>query len=128
VTVWQKADAVISRKSVTRRIGERRYGRFARLVTIGGRREQVDEFARFGTEKVLPQLKRLDGFEGSLVLANRRSGEIVAVTLWESEEAMRATEGASYWLRAFSAEAAGGEVTGLERYEVVSSEAWRAQP
>jgi hypothetical protein len=52
----------------------------------------------------------------------------VAVTLWESEEAMRATEGASYWLRAFSAEAAGGEVTGLERYEVVSSEAWRAQP
>jgi hypothetical protein len=103
VTVWQKADAVISRKSVTRRIGERRYGRFARLVTIGGRREQVDEFARFGTEKVLPQLKRLEGFEGSLVLANRRSGEIVAVTLWESEEAMRATEGASYWLRAPSA-------------------------
>jgi hypothetical protein len=39
-----------------------------------------------------------------------------------------ATEGPSYWLRAFSAEAAGGEVTGLERYEVVSSEAWRAQP
>jgi heme-degrading monooxygenase HmoA len=128
VTVWQEADAVISRKSVTRRIGERRYGMFARLVTIGDRREQLDEFARFGTERVLPQLKRLEGFEGSLLLANRRSGEIVAVTLWESEEAMRATEGASYWLRAFSAEAAGGEVTGLERYEVVSSEAWRAQP
>ena len=52
----------------------------------------------------------------------------MAVTLWESEEALRATEGASYWLRAFSAEAAGGEVTGLERYEVVSSEVWRAQP
>jgi hypothetical protein len=28
----------------------------------------------------------------------------------------------------FGAEAAGGEVTGLERYEVVFSEAWRAQP
>src|SRR5215210_2620730 len=49
-------------------------------------------------------------------LANRRSGEIAAVTLWESEEALHATEGASYWLLAFSAEAAGGEVTGLERY------------
>jgi heme-degrading monooxygenase HmoA len=104
------------------------HGMFARLVTIGGRREQLDEFARIGTEKVLPQLKRLDGFEGSLVLANRRSGEIVAVTLWESEEALRATEGASYWLRAFGAEAAGGEVTGLDRYEVVSSEAWRGHP
>ena len=100
----------------------------ARLVTIGGRREQVDEFVRIGTERVLPQLKRLDGFEGSLVLANRRSGEIVAVTLWESEEALRATEGADYWLRAFGAEVAGGEVTGLDRYEVVSSEAWQSQP
>jgi hypothetical protein len=77
---------------------------------------------------VLPQLKRLEDFEGSLVLANRRSGEIVAMTLWESEEALRATEGASHWLRAFGAEAAGGEVTGLERYEVVSSEAWQARP
>ena len=51
----------------------------------------------------------------------------MAVTLWESEEALRATEGADYWLRAFGAEA-GGEVTGLDRYEVISSEAWRAQP
>jgi len=50
------------------------------------------------------------------------------VPLWESEEAIRTTEGASYWLRAFSAEAAGEVVTGLERYEVVSSKAWRAQP
>jgi heme-degrading monooxygenase HmoA len=108
--------------------GKRRCGMFARLVTIGGRREQVDEFARIGTERALPQLKRLDGFEGSLVLANRRSGEIVAVTLWESEEAMRATEGADYWLRAFGAEVAGGEVTGLDRYESVSSEAWQSQP
>jgi heme-degrading monooxygenase HmoA len=99
---------------------------FARLVTIGGLREQVDEFARIGTEKVLPQLNRLEGFEGSLVLANRRSGEIVTVTLWQSEEALRASEEATYWLRAFSAEAAGGEVTGLDRYEVVSAEPWRA--
>jgi hypothetical protein len=53
---------------------------FARLVTIRGHREQVDEFARTGMEKALPQLERLDGFEGSLVLANRRSGEIVVVT------------------------------------------------
>ncbi len=101
---------------------------FARLVTIRGRCEQVDESARIGTDKVLPQLKRLEGFEGSLVLANRRSGEKVTATLWESEQALRATEGTTYWLRAFSAEAAGGEVTGLERYEVVSTEGWKGHP
>jgi len=36
---------------------------------------------------------RLDGFEGSLALAARRSGEIATVTNWESEEALRTTEG-----------------------------------
>jgi heme-degrading monooxygenase HmoA len=72
--------------------------------------------------------KWLDGFEGSLILANSRSSEIVTVTLWESEEALRATEGTSYQIRALGAEAAGGEVTGLERYEVFSSEAWQARP
>jgi hypothetical protein len=99
-------------------------------LTLGPVREIAKVGARTDTsghpvESVEPLLshKRLDGFEGSLVLANRRSGEIVTVTLWESEEAMRATEGASYWLRAFGTEAAGGKVTGLDRYEVVSSEA-----
>ena len=52
----------------------------------------------------------------------------MAVSLWEREEAVRATEGPSYWLRAFGAEAAGGEVTDLDMYEVVSSEAWRVHP
>ena len=51
-----------------------------------------------------------------------------ASPLWESGEALRATEGVSYWLPAFSAEAAGGDVTGLERNEIVSSEAWRVHP
>jgi hypothetical protein len=41
---------------------------------------------------------------------------------------MNATEEAAHWLRVFSAEAAGGEVTGLERYEVVSSVVRPAQP
>ena len=46
-------------------------------------------------ESVEPLLlhMRLDGFEGSLALATRRSGEIATVTSWESEEALRTTEG-----------------------------------
>jgi hypothetical protein len=46
-------------------------------------------------ESVEPLLlhKRLDGFEGSMELATRRSGEIATVTNWESEETLRATEG-----------------------------------
>jgi heme-degrading monooxygenase HmoA len=95
---------------------------FARMFTIEGRREQLDEFSRLGEEKVVPELQRFDGFEGLLVFANHQNGKILVVTLWKSEEAMRGGEEASYWLRAFSAEAAGGEMTDVERYEVVFSE------
>ena len=95
---------------------------FVRMFTIEGRREQLDEFSRLGEEKVVPALQRLDGFEGLLVLADHQNGKILVVTLWKSEEAMRGGEEASYWLRAFSAEAAGGEVTDVERYDVVFSE------
>jgi heme-degrading monooxygenase HmoA len=95
---------------------------FARMFTVEGRCEQLVEFARTGEKNVLPALKRLVGFEGLLVLANPQNGKILIVTLWDSEEAMRGGEEASYWFRAFSAEVAGGEVTSVERYEVVYSE------
>ena len=102
-------------------------GTFARMFTIEGRREQLDEFAHAGEEKVLPALQRLDGFGGLLVLANRLSGKILVVTHWKSEEALRGSEEASHWFRAFAAEAAGGDVTDVERYKVVFSETGVAQ-
>ena len=96
---------------------------FARMFTIEGRCEQFEDFAHAGEEKVLPVLRQLDGFEGLLVLAGRHNGNILVVTFWESEEAMRGSEAASHWFRAFVAEVAGGKVTDVERYEVVYSEA-----
>lgn len=95
---------------------------FARIFAIEGRGEQFDEFARTGKKKVLPALRRLDGFAGLLVFAKRQNGKILMVTLWDTEEAMGGGEEASYWFRAFSAEVAGGDVTGVERYEVIYSE------
>jgi heme-degrading monooxygenase HmoA len=97
---------------------------FARMFTIEGRREQLNEFARTGEEKVLPALQRLDGFKGLLVLANRQNGKILIVTFWQSEAALRGGEEAAHWFRAFSAKVAGGEVTDVERYEIFSSEKW----
>jgi hypothetical protein len=71
--------------------------------TLGLVRETAKVGARTDTsdhpvESVEPLLlhKQLYGFEGSLALATRRSGEIATVTIWESAEALRATEGHSY--------------------------------
>ena len=101
---------------------------FARVTLGEALPERLNEMTREIREHVLPALRMQDGFAGTLVLTDRTSGKVLAVTLWKSEQAMNATEEAAYWLRVFSAEAGGGEITDLERYEVVSSEVRRAQP
>ena len=101
---------------------------FARVSTFEGRPERADELVDTALEKVLLQLKRYDGFNGALALADRGSGKVLTILLWESEEAMRASEEASYWYRRYSAEAAGEKVTMVERYEVVFSQIMEAKP
>ena len=90
----------------------------ARVSNFEGPPEQVNEVGRVAAEWVAPSLTQMEGFRGILALADRQSGKVLAVALWESEQAMDATEEAAHWLRAFGAEAAGGMPKGVERYEV----------
>ena len=43
---------------------------------------------------------------------------MLAVTLWENEQNMHATDEASHWFRVFGAEAFDGKVKDVETYEV----------
>jgi len=95
---------------------------FARITRFEGPPGQVDELRSALVERTLPAVRRLDGFAGALVLADHQSGKVQVVILWESEQAMSATEDSAYWFRIYSAEAASETVTGVERYEVVFSE------
>jgi heme-degrading monooxygenase HmoA len=100
---------------------------FARVSIYEGRPEQLDEMHHEGVEHVLPALEMQDGFNGGLVLADRQSGKVLAVTLWESEQAMDATEDASHWLRIFSAQSSGGTISSVQRYEVFFASIQEAQ-
>jgi heme-degrading monooxygenase HmoA len=91
---------------------------FARVSEFEARPERLDEMHREGLEHILPALRMQEGFNGGLVLAARKSGKVLAVTLWESEQAMDATEEAAHWLLAFGTETAGGTIKDVERYEV----------
>jgi heme-degrading monooxygenase HmoA len=95
---------------------------FARVTTFEGPREHVDDFRHAVVEHMLPALKRLEGYQGVLILADRQGGKMLGVSLWESEESMGASEEAAYWFRTYGAEAASERVTNVERYEVVLSE------
>jgi heme-degrading monooxygenase HmoA len=108
--------------------GKGRCNVFARVTKFEGPPERVDELHHAVVERPLPAVRRLDGFAGALVLADRSSGKVLAVTLWESEQAMSASEESAYWFRVYSAEAADETVTSVERYEVVFSDLNRVQP
>ncbi len=65
---------------------------YARLNTIEGLPDRMDDATRHVQEQTLPQLRQMDGFKGFVALGDRQSGKVLGVAFWESEEALRATE------------------------------------
>jgi heme-degrading monooxygenase HmoA len=100
---------------------------FARATFGQAPPERLDEMIHEVMEHVLPAVSMQHGFNGGMILVERGSGKVLTVSLWESEQAMDATEEAAHWFRVFSAEAAGRLVTEVEKYEVVFSEVKKAQ-
>jgi heme-degrading monooxygenase HmoA len=101
---------------------------YARITTLEGAPDKMDDAWRHIQEQVLPQLQQMDGFNGFLALGDRQSGKVLGVAFWESEEALRDTEVPVSKVRSEAAQAAGGTVAGVEQYEVIAYEAPSAGP
>jgi heme-degrading monooxygenase HmoA len=101
---------------------------YARVSTIEGSPDKVDDVTRQTQEQTLPQLRQMEGFKGFVALGDRQSGKMIGVSFWESEEALRATDEAASSVRSGAAEAADGTVASVEEYEVFVNEAPSAGP
>ena len=101
---------------------------YVRVNTIEGSPDRIDDLTSHIQEQTMPQLRRMEGFEGFVALGDRQSGKVIGVAFWESEEALRATEEALSSVRSGAAEAAGGTLTSVEQYEVLVNEAPSAGP
>ena len=91
---------------------------YARISTLEGSPEHIDEELRQVRENILPQIQQQEGFEGMVALADRKTGKTLGITFWESEEALEASEEAAGRLREDSAEAMSDTIAAVERYEV----------
>src|SRR3712207_71909 len=100
----------------------------ARVTTLEGAPDKIDDATSHLREQTLPQLRKMDGYKGFVALGDRRSGKVLGVAFWESEEALRATEVEVAGVRSGAAEALGGTVAGVEQYEVIALEAPSAGP
>lgn len=89
----------------------------ARVTTISGSPGEADAGVQNFRENVVP-FAREQG-KGAILLVDRHSGEAVAITLWQDEESMRASEESANSLRAQAADEMGAAQTPtVGRYEV----------
>jgi heme-degrading monooxygenase HmoA len=88
---------------------------FARLASYGApgvSREQAVEFFR---DKVLADLSEMDGFQEAMVLLSGDGDEVLAVSMWDTEENLHAAEGKTAPHRA-ARDKMGGKRTGVKIY------------
>ena len=96
--------------------------RAARVSVLEGSPESLDEGTRYAQDQILPQVRQVSGFKGVVSLVDRERGRTKLITLWESDEALRASEEQANQLRQRAAEGAASRVVGVERYEVALAE------
>ena len=90
----------------------------ARISTFAGDPAKLEEGLRHAVQDVLPDARMIDGWKGIVMLVDRLTGAEKTITLWESQEALEASETAAAQLRMRAAEEAGQRIVSVERFDV----------
>lgn len=69
---------------------------YARVTTAHVRADKIGEAISIARESVAPVVKEQQGFMSMLLLTDPDTGKGLAITLWETEEDMRAGEASGY--------------------------------
>ena len=93
---------------------------FARLTTIQGSPEKIEDAIRVIENDLIPGFKVLPGFKSGFWFADRKSGKMYALTVFESEKHVEETEAAASQLRKAATEKLGAEVKNVERLELLA--------
>ena len=96
---------------------------FARMTTLQGSANTVADGIKAVKEQVIPAARKMAGFKGMITLADRATGKMIGITLWESEAALRESAEAANQLRNASAAAGGAKIVSVEQFEVVADTA-----
>ncbi len=70
---------------------------FARLTIVQMQVDKVDEASKLYEESVVPAAKSQQGYQGAYLLVDRKTGEGVSITFWNSEEDASANEQSGYY-------------------------------
>jgi hypothetical protein len=96
------------------------------MTRIQSSPDAVEKGIAFFKEKVAPKASATPGNGGAVLLVDRKAGVAIGVTLWETTEALNASEQFGITSRVQSATEIGGSVVDIDRFEQVIVD--RAQP
>jgi heme-degrading monooxygenase HmoA len=91
---------------------------FARLSSYQGAPVPTQGDITPRAREILEQIRDLAGFRGLFLLVDRATGKSVSLTLWQDEQAMRASESLTNRIRQESAAREGERIVRVERFEV----------
>lgn len=96
---------------------------YARVSTYRATADRADEAISAFTGS-LSQIREMQGVRGAYLLVDRQGGKAMTITLWDSEEAVRASSDAADRVRGDAAARFGGSVENVEVYEVPMHESF----
>jgi hypothetical protein len=94
----------------------------ARVSVLEGTPDAIDASLEGTRGETLPKVRAIDGNVGAIGLADRDNGRVSLITLWDSADAMRASEQAADQLREQTADFGGQKIANVARYEVTIAE------
>jgi hypothetical protein len=94
---------------------------YARVTSTEVSPGDIETFISMVQGQVIPRAQKLDGFTGGYWLADRENGRVMGITLFESEEALRASQSQADRIRDEASTSVGLPIPGFTSYEVVAS-------
>ena len=98
--------------------GDAERAKAARVSSLEGSPDSIDDSVSKVRAETLPKVRELDGNVGAIGLADRKSGRFTIITLWESGDALRKSEQQADRLREQAAQSGGQRIARVDRYEV----------
>lgn len=90
---------------------------YARSTTIQAQPSSIDDGIAFVRDEVMPALKAMDGYVGLSLLVDRESGQCIATSSWETEDAIRLSTDLAAPLREQAGKHFGGAVN-VDQWEI----------
>jgi heme-degrading monooxygenase HmoA len=95
---------------------------YARVTVVQGSPDKIEQGIDSFNGAVLPTVKGVAGYKAAFLLADRKTGKAIGITLWETEDALRRGAEAVAAAREATIKALGASVPPVEEFEVVASD------